>query len=411
MSSNPFFCKECQMDFADYLDVKLHISLTHLDCFPYKCLTCKARGIKYETISSELMEEHTSAVHQGTDEPDVRFSTTEENKLRFAIENCRRPSVEQVTPNDSKNILRRVFISLGGTLADIENIGDENMSTSTETKHEKFDSRIPPVFSIEPIAVDETHQNVADPVDSDNTLALNARMSTKEQSADDVSTVPIGLRLETALSSYVPIDVEANEDNEALDEEEGTRPTPSKRQRFAEKDTKKFIQLAAKAKALMAYEQLNPRQHARTSESGANQFYAVVMEKCGIKKVVAIKRAKKAGNRYHRLIECVGYQSKTQLRRCATCGEDPAGMDFPVSAVNLLIQWSIYKPKGAPKQKQVKSTVQGTTQDVDVIFDVVRENIIDGQFLYDATKLTGMRESLLVGLLVSGVWSPAGCTE
>ncbi|KAI1698193.1 la domain-containing protein [Ditylenchus destructor] len=146
MATTPFICQECQMGFDEYSDVKQHLSLMHLDCFPYKCFTCRAKGIKYETISSELMQEHTSSVHQGR-EPDVRFSTTEENELKIGIENCRRPSAEQTPQNDSKLILPQVFISLGSTLTDSEtDTGTlycdsetgttENGVTTTEMRHD-----------------------------------------------------------------------------------------------------------------------------------------------------------------------------------------------------------------------------------------------------------------------------------
>ncbi|KAI1698064.1 hypothetical protein Ddc_19340 [Ditylenchus destructor] len=369
-------------------------------------------GVRYETISAELMYQHTSTVHLGI-EPDVRFSTTEENELKIAIEKCRQSiGAEQVSENDSKQALRQVFISLGTALADsgtndtgngvlsaedeadilevpersnrdhiettiegevrrpdadvsiqqnaedvrplmiredelntaIENnrnsIGDTLADTgksatsteviSTEIKQEddnlevhestnndnigptnegliygiqpenvttrgnepnfnvdlhslihsikaendssrcdepnlnvngqenteeidsqiplvssteptavvetqenvtnpisnsentsalnaksespEIDSQIPLVSSTEPTAVVITQRNVADPVaSSDNTSALNPRLSLKVESVENVSTVPIGLRLEAALSSYVPIDVEANE--------------------------------------------------------------------------------------------------------------------------------------------------------------------------------------------------------
>ncbi|KAI1711211.1 la domain-containing protein [Ditylenchus destructor] len=143
MSTNPFICQECQMGFDEYSDVKLHLSLMHIDCFPYKCYTCRAKGIKYETISSQLMQEHTSSVHQGR-EPDVRFSTTEENELKIGVENCRQSSAEQTSPNDSKIPLSQVFISLGATLTDTgtKTLTDsgttatENGVTTTETKQD-----------------------------------------------------------------------------------------------------------------------------------------------------------------------------------------------------------------------------------------------------------------------------------
>ncbi|KAI1698065.1 hypothetical protein Ddc_19341 [Ditylenchus destructor] len=118
MAATHFNCYECQMGFNEYLDIKRHISAKHIKYFPYKCLTCKEIGVRYETISAELMYQHTSTVHLGI-EPDVRFSTTEENELKIAIEKCRRSiAAEQVLENDSKDGVRRVFISLGTALAD-----------------------------------------------------------------------------------------------------------------------------------------------------------------------------------------------------------------------------------------------------------------------------------------------------
>ncbi|KAI1697088.1 hypothetical protein Ddc_19921 [Ditylenchus destructor] len=259
MAQTSFYCQECQMDFQEVSDIKRHISAEHIDYFPYKCLTCKKIGVRHETVSVELMREHTSTVHVGT-EPNVRFSTTEEDELDIAIEKCRR--------NDSKDAVRKVVITIGDTLADTGNGAIENVVTSTEFEREgdsldvhestnndsigptnegliqgiqpenattepnfnanlqglihsikienikaeigssnvnsqenaeTIDSQIPPVSSTEPTAVVETQENVTNPTtNSENTSALNA----KSESPVNVSA---------ALSSYVPIDVDANE--------------------------------------------------------------------------------------------------------------------------------------------------------------------------------------------------------
>ncbi|KAI1698192.1 hypothetical protein Ddc_19243 [Ditylenchus destructor] len=60
-------------------------------------------------------------------------------------------------------------------------------------------------------SVVETQQNVTDPItNSANTSALNAKILVNPELLE-ISTVPIGLRLEAALSSNAPIDVVANE--------------------------------------------------------------------------------------------------------------------------------------------------------------------------------------------------------
>ncbi|KAI1727486.1 zinc-finger double domain-containing protein [Ditylenchus destructor] len=256
MATNLFFCKECRMGFDDHSDVQRHVSITHFDFFPYKCLTCRAKGIRHETLSSELMQEHTSTAHAGR-EPDVRFSTTEENNLKTAVERCRRPTAEQTSPIDSKNIVRQVFISEGTALPNIGTGVTDDVTTSTKMKRavefevaandnsvtlnnegptsiqpnngssryyestlelnlrenaEEIDSIIPPVSSTEPTAAVCAQQNVADLIpSSESTSDLSAIVSTKVESVKNVSTVPVGLRLEAALSSYVPIDVDANE--------------------------------------------------------------------------------------------------------------------------------------------------------------------------------------------------------
>ncbi|KAI1693282.1 hypothetical protein Ddc_22955 [Ditylenchus destructor] len=65
MATTTFFCTECDMGFEDEMDVRNHMSEMHLSYFPYKCFTCKKSGVNHETVSAELMYQHTSTVHEG----------------------------------------------------------------------------------------------------------------------------------------------------------------------------------------------------------------------------------------------------------------------------------------------------------------------------------------------------------
>ncbi|KAI1707247.1 hypothetical protein Ddc_14948 [Ditylenchus destructor] len=216
MTQTPFFCNVCRMDLDEW-NVRNHISAMHLNYFPFKCFACKTKGVNHETLSAELMYEHTSTVHQGT-VMDVRLFMDREDELNAAVENCRRPSPEQVPPNDSKQCLRQVFISLGETLTDTRDDAQddaiENEVTSTEIKQEvinmevhkstnndnigvntESDSLIPLVTSTEPTAVGtetvETQQNATDPITSPaNTLTLSAMPLAKPESPKNISTVP-----------------------------------------------------------------------------------------------------------------------------------------------------------------------------------------------------------------------------
>ncbi|KAI1704614.1 hypothetical protein DdX_14110 [Ditylenchus destructor] len=134
MAQTPFFCDECHMDLDDS-NVRNHISVMHLNYFPFKCFACKRKGINHETLTKEQMFEHTSNVHVGN-VMDVRLFMDREDELNAAVENCRRPSAEQVSLNDSKHAMRQVFIALGDTLTDSRNNSIENEVTSTEIKQE-----------------------------------------------------------------------------------------------------------------------------------------------------------------------------------------------------------------------------------------------------------------------------------
>ncbi|KAI1691389.1 zinc-finger double domain-containing protein [Ditylenchus destructor] len=137
MDPTPFFCDECHMD-LDESNVRNHISAIHLNYFPFKCFTCKAKGVNHVTLSKELMYEHTSTVHQGN-AMDVRLFMDRENELEAAVEMCRRPSAEQLSLNDSKHDIRQGFISLCDTLTDTRDDTIENEVTSSEIKQE-YDS-------------------------------------------------------------------------------------------------------------------------------------------------------------------------------------------------------------------------------------------------------------------------------
>ncbi|KAI1691778.1 hypothetical protein DdX_21645 [Ditylenchus destructor] len=79
----------------------------------------------------------------------------------------------------------------------------------------EIESFIPSASSTEPRVEVEIGQIAVDPVaNPEDDITSNAVILTKLESAENVSTVPIGRRsldLQAALSSFVPIDVEANE--------------------------------------------------------------------------------------------------------------------------------------------------------------------------------------------------------
>ncbi|KAI1694706.1 hypothetical protein DdX_19965 [Ditylenchus destructor] len=250
MAQTPFFCDECHMGLDEW-NVRNHISAMHLNYFPYKCFACKGKGINYETLSAELMYEHSSTVHVGA-VPDVRLFMDREGELNAAVDNCRRPTAEQVSLTDSKHAIRQVFISLADTLTDTRNDAIENEVTSTEIKQEndsvevhespnndnigedtelnEIESPILQIPSTEPAAIVETQQNAYDPITtSDNTSAMNAVPLAKPEPPESVSTVPIGLQLEARLSSYVPIDDEAQHNSVVIPTGRASRISRRKR--------------------------------------------------------------------------------------------------------------------------------------------------------------------------------------
>ncbi|KAI1695307.1 hypothetical protein Ddc_21333 [Ditylenchus destructor] len=231
-----------------------------------------ARKGKYDELNNALLDWVKVARAQGesiteASYKDVRFSIrivdlhSKQNELNAAIGNFRPPSAEQDLPNDSKLPLPQIFASLGAMLKDTGNGATESQVTSTEIKQEcydfeshestynddigttnealihcikaesgssheddqtpiwnvngqenteEIDSQIPSVSSTELTSVVKTEQN--DPATNSEFDCTSKSMSIiKAEPDENVSTMPVGLRLEAALSSYVPIDVDANE--------------------------------------------------------------------------------------------------------------------------------------------------------------------------------------------------------
>ncbi|KAI1692888.1 hypothetical protein Ddc_23266 [Ditylenchus destructor] len=209
MTETPFFCNECHMDLNES-NVRLHISAKHLDYFPYKCLTCKDVGIKHETVSAELMYEHTSAVHEGT-EPEIRFSMTKENELKVAVENCRRSSAEQISLTDSKDALRQVFNLFNVTSTDIATSTTGNMATLTEIAKERGEFEVPETdFSRGDDANMNSQGNDERKVSSHSNSRKACRVRPKRTHFAKKNFKPVGPRLQAAKSSLVPKNANAN---------------------------------------------------------------------------------------------------------------------------------------------------------------------------------------------------------
>ncbi|KAI1698062.1 hypothetical protein Ddc_19338 [Ditylenchus destructor] len=233
--------------FSNVSDIKRHISAEHIDYFPCKCFTCKARGIKHETVTAELMYEHTSTVHEGI-VPDVRLLMTRENELTAAIEKCRR----------LKDDVRKVVITIGDTLTDTGNGAIENVVISTEIEREgsslevhentNNDSIGPtherPIYGIQPenatTRADEMHfnanlqglihsikaessfredepvqdvngQEITEVIDSQIPPVPTTEPTAIVETLENVTNPISNSENTSALSSYVPISVEANE--------------------------------------------------------------------------------------------------------------------------------------------------------------------------------------------------------
>ncbi|KAI1691279.1 hypothetical protein DdX_21980 [Ditylenchus destructor] len=95
MSATPFFCDECHLAFEDEKVVSHHIAAMHLNYFPYQCLNCKGTGANYNSISVEMMQDHTATAHVGSG---LNYNTESfdlqclKNELNAAIEHFRRPN-------------------------------------------------------------------------------------------------------------------------------------------------------------------------------------------------------------------------------------------------------------------------------------------------------------------------------
>ncbi|KAI1694274.1 ikaros family zinc finger protein [Ditylenchus destructor] len=206
MTETPFICNECHMDLNES-NVRLHISAKHLDYFPYKCLTCKDVGIKHETVSAELMYEHTSTVHEGT-EPEIRFSMTKENELKVAVENCRRLSAEQILLNDSKDALCQVF-NLFNVTSTTNSSTTGNMVTSIQNTEERGEFEVPETDSSrgdDPNAKVNSQGNVKRNVSSHSNARKACRVRPKRTHFAKKNLKPVGPRLQAAKSSQIPMD-------------------------------------------------------------------------------------------------------------------------------------------------------------------------------------------------------------
>ncbi|KAI1690597.1 hypothetical protein DdX_22406 [Ditylenchus destructor] len=153
MTSNTLHCHLCQAVLVDNEStIKQHISSFHLNYRPYYCRTCNEEGDSFKAATEERMDAHIAISHSSTNSGYlVVKDQMKETDLKAAIEECRRMSTLQLSPadttvdwhqtpalnspadidenvqveRDSKEHLRRVFISLGGTSTDAGNSSTE----------------------------------------------------------------------------------------------------------------------------------------------------------------------------------------------------------------------------------------------------------------------------------------------
>ncbi|KAI1702645.1 hypothetical protein Ddc_16971 [Ditylenchus destructor] len=267
-----------------------------------------------------------------------------DDELNAAIDNCRRISAEQVSLNDSKHNMCRVITWLVDTLKETQNRANENEITSTEVKQEdscpevhestindtigstnngqthsiqpdndsfrgdeqnlnvnvlentkEIDS-ITLAPTTEPTVIVETQQNAADPIiNSENISSKNAMPSAKLESYENVSTVPIRLQLEARLSSLVPIDVDANEDQHnclAITNSRGPRISRKKRNNVPSSESRYLKRSARKSV-------MNELNHT-SDEYDENEHTPVSKKACRKPGVLRNKQSQsELGNAFH----------------------------------------------------------------------------------------------------------------
>ncbi|KAI1701058.1 hypothetical protein Ddc_17824 [Ditylenchus destructor] len=161
MSSNTLHCHICHIVLTDNeTTIKQHISSFHLNYRPYDCSTCTSEGNIFKASTEEVIDAHITALHIATNSGYHAIKDQiKEAELKVAIEECRRVSNLQLSSadttvdcrqssalnnpanidenvqvtRDSKELLREVFISLGGTLTDTGNISTEMKQQNPET--------------------------------------------------------------------------------------------------------------------------------------------------------------------------------------------------------------------------------------------------------------------------------------
>ncbi|KAI1708729.1 hypothetical protein Ddc_14247 [Ditylenchus destructor] len=96
-----------------------------------------------------------------------------------------------------------------------QSLGQQHCAVNSPENVPESKPQMPPVSFPGPTTILETdysNEQSIDPMNSfENKTSLNAMRVIKPELSEIVSTVPLGVRLQTSLSSFVPIDVDANE--------------------------------------------------------------------------------------------------------------------------------------------------------------------------------------------------------
>ncbi|KAI1692484.1 hypothetical protein DdX_21228 [Ditylenchus destructor] len=257
MAPAQFPCSQCIV--VDDSGIESHISAAHLNYFPFECSWCKETDQKYLAATKKHMTQHMAIYHNGKNS---RYSVSEDDakevELKTLAMECRHlrrnAAAPQIPLSDLKSAFRVLNVLGAATstgyaaqngsdpdddaipqqqaecITKIE-ISDQNeqsvsqsniSSENNEISHpvlpktefsvnisiaDEIDPLISPSTSTGPAATVETQQFITNPENN----APNAIILTKPEPSNSVSTVPIGLRLQAALSSCVPIDIDANE--------------------------------------------------------------------------------------------------------------------------------------------------------------------------------------------------------
>ncbi|KAI1693841.1 hypothetical protein DdX_20433 [Ditylenchus destructor] len=190
LKCNLTVCRDMDV-YLDDSEIESHISAKHLDYFPLKCAWCEEgkEGQKHFSATKEDMKKHTSKYHNGKNAQRVE----------------RVAKIESNGQNDHPNIGSENYEVHPAVLPEVK--PSVNISIVEE---------IPSATSTEPRVEVEIGQIAVDPISNpEDDITSNAVILTKLESDENISTVPIGRRcldLQAALSSFVPIDIEANED-------------------------------------------------------------------------------------------------------------------------------------------------------------------------------------------------------